>query len=89
MNRRENSIQKMFRMHALSHTRKHTNMNYRYTWKRNGIDFNPSGNDDRIVQLPGEGTLVINAPEDKDEGKFQCTATNQFGVSVSIMVNLR
>ncbi|XP_012943169.1 neuroglian isoform X3 [Aplysia californica] len=60
-----------------------------YFWKRNEIDFNPSGNDVRIVQLPGAGTLVINRPEDKDEGIYQCFARNDFGISVSVTVNLR
>ena len=40
----------------------------RYKWKRNGIDFNPSGNNDRVVQLPNSWTIVITKPEDKDEG---------------------
>lgn len=61
----------------------------RYRWKRNGIDLNPSGNDNRFVQLSDEGTIVINAPEDKDEGIFQCIADNNFGISVSINVNFR
>ncbi|XP_048738673.2 neuroglian-like isoform X2 [Ostrea edulis] len=60
-----------------------------YRWKRNGIDLNPSGNDNRFVQLSDEGTIVINAPEDKDEGIFQCIADNNFGISVSINVNFR
>ena len=62
---------------------------HRYTWKRNGIDFNPSGNDDRVVQLPNSGTIVITKPEDKDEGIFQCFADNAYGKSVSININLR
>uniref|UniRef100_A0A0B7A4I7 Neuroglian n=1 Tax=Arion vulgaris TaxID=1028688 RepID=A0A0B7A4I7_9EUPU len=60
-----------------------------YRWKRNEIEFNPSGNDARVVQLPGKGTLVINSPEDKDEGIFQCFAINSFGISASIKCNLR
>uniref|UniRef100_A0A2C9KWE9 Neuroglian n=1 Tax=Biomphalaria glabrata TaxID=6526 RepID=A0A2C9KWE9_BIOGL len=60
-----------------------------YDWNRNEIVFNPSGNDDRIVQLPDAGTLVINMPEDKDEGIFQCFAKNDFGKSASKKVNLR
>uniref|UniRef100_A0A2C9LIM0 Ig-like domain-containing protein n=1 Tax=Biomphalaria glabrata TaxID=6526 RepID=A0A2C9LIM0_BIOGL len=60
-----------------------------YDWNRNEIVFNPSGNDDRIVQLPDAGTLVINMPEDKDEGIFQCFAINDFGKSASKKVNLR
>ncbi|KAH9489610.1 hypothetical protein Btru_037517, partial [Bulinus truncatus] len=60
-----------------------------YDWNRNEIVFNPSGNDDRIVQLPDAGTLVINMPEDKDEGIFQCFAINDFGRSASKKINLR
>ncbi|PVD25037.1 hypothetical protein C0Q70_15534 [Pomacea canaliculata] len=60
-----------------------------YTWKRNGIDFSPSGNDDRVVQLQNIGTLVFTKPEAKDEGIFQCFATNNYGVSASVKVNLR
>ncbi|CAL1541881.1 unnamed protein product [Lymnaea stagnalis] len=60
-----------------------------YDWNRNEIPFNPSGNDDRVVQLPNAGTLVINMPEDKDEGIFQCFAKNDFGTSASKKVNLR
>ncbi|XP_053377486.1 neuroglian-like isoform X2 [Mercenaria mercenaria] len=61
----------------------------RYIWKRNGEVFNPSGQDDRVVQLPGQGTLVFNNPEPKDEGIFQCFADNGYGVSASIKVNLK
>ncbi|XP_046562215.1 neuroglian-like isoform X6 [Haliotis rubra] len=63
--------------------------NPRYTWKKNGIDFNPSGNDDRMVQLANVGTIVINRPEDKDEGIFQCFAENDYGKSATININLR
>jgi receptor-type tyrosine-protein phosphatase zeta len=61
----------------------------RYRWTRNKVEFNPSGNDDRMVQLPDEGTIVINRPESKDEGIFQCLAINEHGTSASINVNLR
>ena len=60
-----------------------------YRWTRNKVEFNPSGNDDRMVQLPDEGTIVINRPESKDEGIFQCLAKNEHGTSTSINVNLR
>lgn len=62
---------------------------FRYRWKRNGVDFNPSGNDARVVQLPNQGTIVFNEPEPKDEGIFQCFADNGYGISTSIQVNLR
>ena len=62
---------------------------YRYTWQRNAEKFNPSGNDDRIVQLPNQGTIVFNSPEDKDEGIFQCFADNGYGISASVKINFR
>ncbi|ESP02510.1 hypothetical protein LOTGIDRAFT_138283 [Lottia gigantea] len=60
-----------------------------YIWKRNEFLFEVAGNDDRIVQLPNVGTMVINRPEDKDEAFYQCLADNGYGVSASIKVNLR
>lgn len=65
------------------------NPNPRYIWKRNEELFNPSGQDDRVVQLPSQGTLVFNNPEPKDEGIFQCFADNGYGVSVTVKVSLR
>ncbi|KAL3853061.1 hypothetical protein ACJMK2_016641 [Sinanodonta woodiana] len=60
-----------------------------YKWQFNGLVFNPSGQDDRVVQLPNQGTIVFNRPEDKDEGIYQCFAINNYGTSISIKVNLR
>ncbi|XP_041379387.1 neuroglian-like [Gigantopelta aegis] len=42
-----------------------------------------------MVQLANVGTIVINMPEDKDEGMYQCFADNGYGKSASIMFNLR
>lgn len=39
--------------------------------------------------LMNEGTIVMNKPQDKDEGIFQCHAYNFLGVSTSINVNFR
>ena len=71
------------------HLLRHSCLFHRYKWKFNGKDFNPSGQDDRVVQLPNAGTIVFNAPEDKDEGIYQCFATNDLGVSASVKINLR
>ncbi|KAH3827857.1 hypothetical protein DPMN_129800 [Dreissena polymorpha] len=60
-----------------------------YIWKRNGIVFNPSGNDDRVGQLPNQGTIVFINPEPKDEGIFQCFADNGYGIAASVRVNFR
>lgn len=61
----------------------------RYKWHKNGREFNPSGNDARVVQLPNQGTIVFNEPESKDEAIYQCFADNGYGVSTTIQVNLR
>ena len=42
-----------------------------------------------MVQLANVGTIVINRPEDKDEGIYQCFADNGYGVSASKNFNLR
>ncbi|KAK6177081.1 hypothetical protein SNE40_015258 [Patella caerulea] len=60
-----------------------------YTWTRNGIEFNPSAHDDRMVQLPNVGTIVIIRPEERDEGVYQCFADNGYGKSATININLR
>ncbi|CAG5124473.1 unnamed protein product [Candidula unifasciata] len=48
-----------------------------YFWKRADMAFSPEGNDDRIVKQKDVGTLIINNPEDKDEGIYQCFASNK------------
>ncbi|KAL5013687.1 hypothetical protein ScPMuIL_007957 [Solemya velum] len=60
-----------------------------YNWKKDGVDFNPSGNDGRIVQLANAGTIVISKPEHRDEGLYQCFAENIFGTSLTIIINLK
>ncbi|XP_060606385.1 neuroglian-like [Ruditapes philippinarum] len=61
----------------------------KYIWRRNGVVYNPSGQEDRVVQLPNQGTIVFNKPGDKDEGIFQCFADNGYGISASVKINLR
>ncbi|GFO23158.1 neuronal cell adhesion molecule, partial [Plakobranchus ocellatus] len=60
-----------------------------YSWTRNEIPFEPSGNEARIVKLPNSGTLVFNSPEAKDEGLYQCIASNSFGRSATVKINMR
>ncbi|KAI8788884.1 hypothetical protein BgiMline_008367, partial [Biomphalaria glabrata] len=50
-----------------------------YTWKRADAAYSPEGNDERVVLQKAVGTLIINSPEDKDEGIYQCFASNSFG----------
>ena len=51
--------------------------------------FSPSGNDGRIARQPGKGTLIFARPIKRDEGTYQCFATNKHGVSASVKVDLR
>ena len=43
----------------------------RYEWTRNGVG------------IEGSGTLVINEPEKRDEGVYQCFASNGVGKAMS------
>ncbi|GFO17116.1 neural cell adhesion molecule l1 [Plakobranchus ocellatus] len=61
----------------------------KYYWTRADKDFAPEGNEDRVVKLLDEGTIIINRPEDKDEGFYQCFARNSFGIAATIKFNLR
>ncbi|GFR81010.1 neural cell adhesion molecule L1-like protein [Elysia marginata] len=61
----------------------------KYSWKRADEVFSPEGNEDRVVQMRNEGTIIINRPEDKDEGFYQCFAENSFGRAATIKFNLR
>ncbi|BFZ07496.1 hypothetical protein BsWGS_10534 [Bradybaena similaris] len=60
-----------------------------YYWKRAEVIFSPEGNDDRIVKQKDVGTLIINSPEDKDEGIYQCFASNSQGTAATIKFNLK
>ena len=42
---------------------------FRYTWQKNGKPYDWQVYDDRILQQPGRGTLVITSPRDEDIGK--------------------
>ncbi|CAG7826051.1 unnamed protein product [Allacma fusca] len=61
----------------------------KYSWVKNGKEFNWQAYDDRISQQPGRGTLVITAPRDEDIGQYQCYAKNEFGTATSNSVFVR
>ena len=42
---------------------------FSYTWQKNGKPYDWQVYDDRILQQPGRGTLVITSPRDEDIGK--------------------
>ncbi len=55
----------------------------------NDKDFDPSGNDGRIAIQPGVGTLIFARPLERDEAIYQCLATNQVGVALTVKIDLR
>ncbi|CAH1783792.1 unnamed protein product [Owenia fusiformis] len=60
-----------------------------YKWLWNNEDFDASGNDGRVTQQPGVGTLIFSRPIKKDEGTYQCIAENQYGKSLSQKIVVR
>ncbi len=52
-------------------------------------DFDPSGNDGRVAIQPGVGTLIFANPLQRDEGFYQCIATNRVGTAITIRTFLR
>lgn len=62
---------------------------FRYRWIKNGKNFDWQAYDDRILQQPGRGTLVISSPRDEDRGQYQCFAENEWGIATSNSVFVR
>uniref|UniRef100_A0A6V7JAT1 Uncharacterized protein n=1 Tax=Bracon brevicornis TaxID=1563983 RepID=A0A6V7JAT1_9HYME len=56
---------------------------------KNGKEFNWSAYADRMVQLEGQGTLLISVPIEEDAGQYECYAENQWGIATSNLVFLR
>ncbi|XP_036318841.1 neuroglian isoform X1 [Rhagoletis pomonella] len=60
-----------------------------YRWVKNGKKFDWQAYDNRMLQQPGRGTLVITSPKDEDMGQYQCFAENEFGTATSNSVFVR
>ncbi|GAB6022659.1 hypothetical protein CHUAL_006750 [Chamberlinius hualienensis] len=61
-----------------------------FRWFKNGESFPIySSYTNRIWQVQGKGTFVINTPEPEDEGYYQCYAYNSWGVAISNNVFVR
>lgn len=61
----------------------------RYSWIKNGKQFEYTSYDNRISQQPGRGTLVVSQPRDEDLGQYQCFALNEWGTATSNSVFVR
>ncbi|XP_044013518.1 neuroglian isoform X1 [Aphidius gifuensis] len=60
-----------------------------YRWIKNGKKFEYQAYDNRILQQPGRGTLVISSPKNEDLGQYQCFAENEWGTATSNSVFVR
>ncbi|EPB67931.1 immunoglobulin domain protein [Ancylostoma ceylanicum] len=54
-----------------------------YRWTKNGKTFNVHMYSDKVVQKPGEGTLVFSKLDESDAGVYRCEASNDNGTAVS------
>ncbi|KAK6751485.1 hypothetical protein RB195_003089 [Necator americanus] len=54
-----------------------------YRWTKNGKPFNVNMYSDKVVQKPGEGTLVFSKLDESDAGMYRCEASNDNGTAVS------
>ena len=60
---------------------------YRLHWLRDGKPIRR--NQSHILEYPENGTLVFPQFSVREEGYFRCVATNQHGVSLSPVIELR
>lgn len=50
-----------------------------YTWMKNGLVLNSTGENNRVIKAIDSGTLTVIEPENVDQGYYQCNATNTWG----------
>lgn len=67
----------------------HGNPRPTYRWKKDGKLFEPSMFPEKVVQTPGEGSLVFSALEEQDAGVYQCEASNSNGTAVDRPVKVQ
>ncbi|CAJ0572018.1 unnamed protein product, partial [Mesorhabditis spiculigera] len=59
-----------------------------YKWRKNGKPFQVSAYSEKVVQKPGEGTLVFSKLDLEDAGIYTCEATNDNGTAVGQPIHL-
>ncbi|XP_071123685.1 neuroglian-like [Mytilus edulis] len=60
-----------------------------FEWTKNGVMFNISEYNDRMVTMYASGTILIKYTRSVDDAIYQCSAINEFGTSMSDFVNLK
>uniref|UniRef100_A0A8R1I3H8 Ig-like domain-containing protein n=1 Tax=Caenorhabditis japonica TaxID=281687 RepID=A0A8R1I3H8_CAEJA len=61
----------------------------KYRWKKDGKLFLPSMFPEKVVQKPGEGSLVFSRLDETDAGLYQCEAENSNGTAVDRPVRVQ
>ena len=56
---------------------------FRYTWKKDNVQLEIEMDDNLSLQ---GGDLSIRFPSKKDDGSYQCFATNDFGTAASTRI---
>ena len=64
-----------------------TFVNYRYEWTKDGQPLTITGV--HIKKRPGVGTLIIEDPNEDDDGLYQCKATSEYGTAISVKTILK
>ncbi|CAB3409875.1 unnamed protein product [Caenorhabditis bovis] len=60
-----------------------------YRWKKDGKAFEPAMFPEKVVQKPGEGSLVFSRLDETDVGVYQCEASNSNGTAVDRSVRVQ
>ncbi|CAI5448724.1 unnamed protein product [Caenorhabditis angaria] len=60
-----------------------------YRWKKDGKPFDPGMFPEKVVQKPGEGSLVFSRLDEADAGVYQCEASNTNGTAVDRSVRIQ
>ncbi|KAK5984305.1 Immunoglobulin domain protein, partial [Trichostrongylus colubriformis] len=59
-----------------------------YHWTKDEKPFNVAMYPEKVLQKPGEGTLVFTKLDESDAGRYQCQASNDNGTAVSLPTRL-
>lgn len=59
---------------------------FRYEWKKNGFELNTNLSS---IRKGSDGTVTVDTATVKDEGYYQCFATNQYGTTLSNVLDVR
>ncbi|WKY06660.1 hypothetical protein Q1695_006670 [Nippostrongylus brasiliensis] len=59
-----------------------------YRWTKDRTPFSVEMYPEKVIQKPGEGTLVFTKLDETDAGTYQCQASNDNGTAISLPTRL-